>query len=212
MRKPSGRLAKNFARVLPAPCGVNVTELRTRRSFVRPTILYAAFCCPDVRRAAALLCFSCALCSRPRAFCLRFFVTRAVRQNEPISHFFYRPSQLQFWDYGQDGKRALVSLHGALDQLAIGLVVRISTAITSTPRFAGPRTAQAPGDLQVGGCPRPLALDIMTTSHAPDRPLVGGASCCITRRVSAAGKNCLHRRNGSRGHPCRAALNACAIG
>jgi pimeloyl-ACP methyl ester carboxylesterase len=35
---------------------------------------------------------------------------------EPISHFFYSDRlKLQFWDYGQDGKPALVLVHGALD-------------------------------------------------------------------------------------------------
>ena len=35
---------------------------------------------------------------------------------EPISHFFYSYRlKLQFWDYGQDGKPALVLLHGGLD-------------------------------------------------------------------------------------------------
>jgi pimeloyl-ACP methyl ester carboxylesterase len=35
---------------------------------------------------------------------------------EPISHFFYSDRlKLQFWDYGQDAKPALVLVHGALD-------------------------------------------------------------------------------------------------
>jgi pimeloyl-ACP methyl ester carboxylesterase len=35
---------------------------------------------------------------------------------EPISHFFYSDRlKLQFWDYGQDHKSALVLVHGALD-------------------------------------------------------------------------------------------------
>jgi pimeloyl-ACP methyl ester carboxylesterase len=35
---------------------------------------------------------------------------------EPISHFFYSDRlKLQFWDYGQDAKPALVVVHGALD-------------------------------------------------------------------------------------------------
>jgi pimeloyl-ACP methyl ester carboxylesterase len=35
---------------------------------------------------------------------------------EPISHFFYSDRlKLQFWDYGQDRKPALVLVHGALD-------------------------------------------------------------------------------------------------
>jgi pimeloyl-ACP methyl ester carboxylesterase len=35
---------------------------------------------------------------------------------EPISHFFYSDRlKLQFWDYGQDDKPALVLVHGALD-------------------------------------------------------------------------------------------------
>ena len=35
---------------------------------------------------------------------------------EPISHFFYSDRlKLQFWDYGQEGKPALVLVHGALD-------------------------------------------------------------------------------------------------
>jgi len=35
---------------------------------------------------------------------------------EPISHFFYSDRlKLQFWDYGQDSKPALVLVHGALD-------------------------------------------------------------------------------------------------
>src|SRR5438132_61344 len=35
---------------------------------------------------------------------------------EPISHFFYSDRlKLQFWDYGQDGKPALVLVHGGLD-------------------------------------------------------------------------------------------------
>jgi pimeloyl-ACP methyl ester carboxylesterase len=35
---------------------------------------------------------------------------------EPISHFFYSDRlKLQFWDYGQDGKPAVVLVHGALD-------------------------------------------------------------------------------------------------
>jgi pimeloyl-ACP methyl ester carboxylesterase len=35
---------------------------------------------------------------------------------EPISHFFYSDRlKLQFWDYGQDNKPALVLVHGALD-------------------------------------------------------------------------------------------------
>ncbi len=35
---------------------------------------------------------------------------------EPISHFFYSDClKLQFWDYGQDGKPALVLVHGGLD-------------------------------------------------------------------------------------------------
>ncbi len=46
-------------------------------------------------------------------------VTRHVRMSkimEPISHFFYSDRlKLQFWDYGQDGKPALVLVHGGLD-------------------------------------------------------------------------------------------------
>jgi pimeloyl-ACP methyl ester carboxylesterase len=35
---------------------------------------------------------------------------------EPISHFFYSERlKLQFWDFGQDGKPALVLVHGGLD-------------------------------------------------------------------------------------------------
>jgi pimeloyl-ACP methyl ester carboxylesterase len=35
---------------------------------------------------------------------------------EPISHFFYSDRlKLQFWDYGMDGKPALVLVHGGLD-------------------------------------------------------------------------------------------------
>lgn len=35
---------------------------------------------------------------------------------EPISHFFYSDRlKLQFWDFGQDGKAALVLVHGGLD-------------------------------------------------------------------------------------------------
>jgi pimeloyl-ACP methyl ester carboxylesterase len=35
---------------------------------------------------------------------------------EPISHFFYSDRlKLQFWDYGQDRKPALILVHGALD-------------------------------------------------------------------------------------------------
>lgn len=35
---------------------------------------------------------------------------------EPISHFFYSDRlKLQFWDYGQDGKPALLLVHGGLD-------------------------------------------------------------------------------------------------
>jgi pimeloyl-ACP methyl ester carboxylesterase len=35
---------------------------------------------------------------------------------EPISHFFYSDRlKLQFWDYGQNGKPALVLVHGGLD-------------------------------------------------------------------------------------------------
>jgi pimeloyl-ACP methyl ester carboxylesterase len=35
---------------------------------------------------------------------------------EPISHFFYSDRlKLQFWDYGQDGKPAVVLVHGGLD-------------------------------------------------------------------------------------------------
>ena len=35
---------------------------------------------------------------------------------EPISHFFYSDRlKLQFWDYGQDDKPALVLVHGGLD-------------------------------------------------------------------------------------------------
>src|SRR5579864_7369447 len=35
---------------------------------------------------------------------------------EPISHFFYSDRlKLQFWDYGQDAKPALVLVHGGLD-------------------------------------------------------------------------------------------------
>src|SRR5260370_35798864 len=35
---------------------------------------------------------------------------------EPISHFFYSDRlKLQFWDYGQDGKPALVLVNGGLD-------------------------------------------------------------------------------------------------
>ncbi|HKD14030.1 MAG TPA: alpha/beta hydrolase [Candidatus Angelobacter sp.] len=35
---------------------------------------------------------------------------------EPISHFFYSDRlKLQFWDFGQDGKPALVLVHGGLD-------------------------------------------------------------------------------------------------
>jgi pimeloyl-ACP methyl ester carboxylesterase len=35
---------------------------------------------------------------------------------EPISHFFYSDRlKLQFWDYGQEGKPALVLVHGGLD-------------------------------------------------------------------------------------------------
>jgi len=35
---------------------------------------------------------------------------------EPVSHFFYSDRlKLQFWDYGQDGKPALVLVHGGLD-------------------------------------------------------------------------------------------------
>lgn len=35
---------------------------------------------------------------------------------EPVSHFFYSDRlKLQFWDYGQEGKPALVLVHGGLD-------------------------------------------------------------------------------------------------
>ncbi len=35
---------------------------------------------------------------------------------EPVSHFFYSDRlKLQFWDYGQDGKPAVVLVHGGLD-------------------------------------------------------------------------------------------------
>jgi pimeloyl-ACP methyl ester carboxylesterase len=35
---------------------------------------------------------------------------------EPVSHFFYSDRlKLQFWDYGQDGKPAVILVHGGLD-------------------------------------------------------------------------------------------------
>ncbi|HYA17457.1 MAG TPA: alpha/beta fold hydrolase, partial [Bryobacteraceae bacterium] len=35
---------------------------------------------------------------------------------EPVSHFYYSDRlKLQFWDYGQDGKPAVVLVHGGLD-------------------------------------------------------------------------------------------------
>ena len=41
---------------------------------------------------------------------------RGASTLEPISHFFYSDRlKLQFWDYGQDNKPALVLVHGALD-------------------------------------------------------------------------------------------------
>jgi pimeloyl-ACP methyl ester carboxylesterase len=40
----------------------------------------------------------------------------ATESMEPISHFFYSDRlKLQFWDYGQEGKPALVLVHGGLD-------------------------------------------------------------------------------------------------
>src|SRR5262245_57283627 len=40
----------------------------------------------------------------------------SLNNMEPISHFFYSDRlKLQFWDYGQDGKPALVLVHGGLD-------------------------------------------------------------------------------------------------
>src|SRR5215469_10373366 len=40
----------------------------------------------------------------------------ANKSMEPISHFFYSDRlKLQFWDFGQDGKPALVLVHGGLD-------------------------------------------------------------------------------------------------
>src|SRR5689334_25380946 len=42
--------------------------------------------------------------------------TTGFKNMEPISHFFYSDRlKLQFWDYGQDGKPALVLVHGGLD-------------------------------------------------------------------------------------------------
>ena len=42
--------------------------------------------------------------------------TVKLKTMEPISHFFYSDRlKLQFWDYGQDGKPALVLVHGGLD-------------------------------------------------------------------------------------------------
>jgi len=42
--------------------------------------------------------------------------SRLLNSMEPISHFFYSDRlKLQFWDYGQDGKPALVLVHGGLD-------------------------------------------------------------------------------------------------
>ncbi len=39
-----------------------------------------------------------------------------ITHMEPISHFFYSDRlKLQFWDYGQDSKPALVLVHGGLD-------------------------------------------------------------------------------------------------
>src|SRR6266478_8648127 len=49
---------------------------------------------------------------------LRFFADSSLLtpKMEPISHFFYSDRlKLQFWDYGQDGKPALVLVHGGLD-------------------------------------------------------------------------------------------------
>jgi pimeloyl-ACP methyl ester carboxylesterase len=47
-------------------------------------------------------------------FCL--LVSAPDETVEPISHFFYSDRlKLQFWDYGQDSKPALVLVHGALD-------------------------------------------------------------------------------------------------
>jgi pimeloyl-ACP methyl ester carboxylesterase len=44
------------------------------------------------------------------------FETPLPTNMEPISHFFYSDRlKLQFWDYGQDGKPALVLVHGGLD-------------------------------------------------------------------------------------------------
>src|SRR2546426_12698613 len=45
-------------------------------------------------------------------------IVAIIRQSkmEPISHFFYSDRlKLQFWDYGQDAKPALVLVHGGLD-------------------------------------------------------------------------------------------------
>src|ERR1700685_1979793 len=46
----------------------------------------------------------------------RWLRERKMPTVEPISHFFYSDRlKLQFWDYGQDGKPALVLVHGGLD-------------------------------------------------------------------------------------------------
>src|SRR5713101_4905140 len=51
-------------------------------------------------------------------FTLPATIIDIIRQSkmEPISHFFYSDRlKLQFWDYGQDAKPALVLVHGGLD-------------------------------------------------------------------------------------------------
>jgi pimeloyl-ACP methyl ester carboxylesterase len=55
----------------------------------------------------------------PQSACIRsdseLHVTMLTAM-EPVSHFFYSDRlKLQFWDYGQEGKPALVLVHGGLD-------------------------------------------------------------------------------------------------
>ena len=55
-------------------------------------------------------------CSVP-IFIQRYFRrTTLDRSLEPVSHFFYSDRlKLQFWDWGTDGKPAMILVHGGLD-------------------------------------------------------------------------------------------------
>src|SRR5580698_1104822 len=117
------------------------------------------------------------------------------RKLEPVSHFFYSDRlKLQFWDWGTDGKPAMILVHGGLDHARswdwVARALRDDYHVYALDLRGHGNSAWAPGALySVAEHVQDLSVlvDIVSQSQEPRAPIpiIGHSLGAITTLLYA---------------------------